>query len=116
MINLDKILGSPSTGRPHDRRMDHIPYGNCQSRMLLSSLPEAAMRLSGEMATLRTHSVCPSYFRNSFPVLASHNRTVPSHPPDKIQSPSGEKVTPVTERSFSLGAPIPFSWPFIERS
>ena len=49
------------------------PYsGNCQSRTVLSSLPETARRPSGEKATEFTAIVWPSIRHTSLPLVRSH--------------------------------------------
>ena len=68
-----------------DSRSGYVPAfstGNCQSSIVLSSLPDKAYRPSSVRPTEVTLSVCPSKVRKHFPVSVSQRRTVLSFPPE----------------------------------
>jgi len=68
--------------------------GICQTRTVLSALPEATNRPSGEKVTGRTGPVWPSKRWTSRPDSMPHKRTVLSAPPETNSELSGEQSTP----------------------
>ena len=63
-----------------------------QSRIVVSLLPLASTRPSGEMAHAVTTLVCPSIIRRREPSGTCQHRTFPSQPPDTRRDPSGPKA------------------------
>ena len=63
---------------------------------MLSLLPEAIIRPSGEKATDDTTPVCPCSVRSSRPLATSQSLMVLSLLPEAIVRPSGEKATEFT--------------------
>jgi hypothetical protein len=61
--------------------------------MVLSPLPDASKRPSGENDTLKTVFVCPVRVRTNEPSETRHNLMVPSLLPDASKLPSGENDT-----------------------
>jgi hypothetical protein len=64
-----------------------------QSRTVLSYDADASSLESGEKATERTRSLCPSSVCCSAPVAASQSRTALSYDADASSLESGEKAT-----------------------
>ena len=73
------------------------PVAASQSRTVLSSDADASSLESGEKATDRTESRCPSSVCCSAPVAASQSRTVLSLDADASSLESGEKATDRTQ-------------------
>ena len=65
--------------------------------MVLSQLPDASKRPSGENDTLKTESVCPVRVRTNEPSATRHNLMVLSQLPDASKLPSDENDTLVTQ-------------------
>src|SRR5262249_41141489 len=63
------------------------------SLSVLSSLPESAVRPSGENATELTEFEWPVKVCSSSPVATPHSMSVPSPPPDSAARPFGENAT-----------------------
>ena len=64
------------------------------------SLPERAVRPSGEKATDRTQSACPEKVWISLPVARSQSFNDLSKQPDNAVRPSGEKATELTPSAW----------------
>jgi len=77
--------------------------------MVLSSLPDASKRPSGENDTLSTQFVCPVRVRTNEPSDTRHNLMVLSTLPDASKLPSGEndtlKTVPVCPVSVRTSKP-----------
>ncbi len=68
-----------------------VPVVVSQSRTVPSSEADAIVLPSGEKATARTQSLCPSSVCRCVPVVVSQSRTVPSCEADAIVLPVGRE-------------------------
>ena len=82
---------------PGVKVLQQDPVPAFQSRTVLSNDADATNWLSGEKATVATHSKWPWSVLRQDPVPASQSRTVLSSDADAISWPSGEKATALTK-------------------